>query len=389
MKKGKYYTLKNIVQRAPKAKYYMIYGERSNGKTFSVKHLGLFGLHEGKDVDINGYLDDGSQFAILRRFDEDFKGKRAVEMFSDIVSNKEEGNILEKRTKGKWNDIQYWMGSWWLVKRNEKGEVETKDSQPFAFKFSLTSMLHDKSISFPNVRNILFDEFLTNGYYLPDEFVTFMNVLSTIIRDRNDVRIFMCGNTVNKYSPYFADMGLKHVKNQKKGTIDVYTYPNPNLIVAVEYSDFPGKKKESDSYFAFDNPKLKMITSGDWEISIYPHLPYRYMPTDIIYNYFIQFDGETLHCEIINLNPNEENQLKCPVQFTYIHRKTTEIKDDGTTLIYQQEHDPRPNHSRRLAKPRSRMEKMIYSFFQKELVFYQDNEVGEVVRNFINWSMTN
>lgn len=387
-KKEPYYTLDNMIKKCPDAKYYVAYGERSNGKTFAGKYLALFGYHKN-GININGYLDDGSQYAYLRRYDEDFRGKRAQTLFDDIIHNPERGNILEKESKGRWNSISYWRDGWYLEKVNENGEVMEKDIQPFGYRFSITSMVHDKSTSYPNIRLIHYDEFITQGYYLPDEFVSFMNVISTIVRKRNDVRIFMTGNTVNKYCPYFADMGLKHVKTQKKGTIDVYTYPNPNLKVAVEYSDFPAKKKDSDVYFAFDNPKLKMITTGDWEINLYPHLPYRYYPNDVIFQYFIEFDNELLHAEIVYVEPNEKNELIYPVTFTYIHRKTTELKDNGKVLIYQQYEDPRPNHSRQLLRPRNEIEKKVAKYFKDEKVFYQDNDVGEVVRNYINWSSVN
>ena len=33
-----------------------------------------------------------------------------------------------------------------------------------------------------------------------------------------------------------------------------------------------------DVYFAFNNPKLQMITSGAWEMAIYPHNKVKYKP---------------------------------------------------------------------------------------------------------------
>ena len=49
----KHYSLKNILQQ--NALYNVIFGERSNGKTFAVLHLALFGYHKD-GIDINGYL---------------------------------------------------------------------------------------------------------------------------------------------------------------------------------------------------------------------------------------------------------------------------------------------------------------------------------------------
>lgn len=370
----KHYSLKNILQQ--NALYNVIFGERSNGKTFAVLHLALFGYHKD-GIDISGYLDDGTQLGIIRRWDTDFKGMKGQQMFDNFVSNEEKGNIIESETRGKYNYIYYYSGRWYLQKINkETGEVESKDETPFAFAFSLTSEEHYKSTSYPNIKLILFDEFLTRNYYLPDEFIKFESVLTTIIRLKTDVRIFMCGNTINKFCPYFAEMGLKNVKTMQRGKIDVYHYGNSGLVVAVEYSDFPTKTKASNKYFAFDNPKLQMITNGTWEMNIYPHLPFKYTHSDILYIYFIVFDGEILQCEIINRDD---------LTFTYIHRKTTPIKEGEEGIIYQQGYDVRSNYCRKINHPHSPIESKIADFFVREKVFYQDNEVGEIVRNYLMW----
>ena len=44
-----------------------------------------------------------------------------------------------------------------------------------------------------------------------DKFKTnLMAIFLTTKLDRKNVKIFMCGNTVNKYNPYFQEMGLKN-----------------------------------------------------------------------------------------------------------------------------------------------------------------------------------
>ena len=93
---------------------------------------------------------------------------------------------------------------------------------------------------------------MTRQYYLQNEFVLFTNVLSTIIRHRNDVKILMLANTVNKYCPYFKEMGLKHITEMEQGDIDVYTYGTSSLRVAVEYCKPFAKGKASDVYFTFN-----------------------------------------------------------------------------------------------------------------------------------------
>ena len=64
----------------------------------------------------------------------------------------------------------------------------------------------------------------------------------------------------------------------EQGSIDLYTYGTEGLTVAVEYCKAMAKSKQNNFYFAFNNPKLHMITNGAWELDIYPHCPYKYKP---------------------------------------------------------------------------------------------------------------
>lgn len=359
-----YYSLTNILR--VNADYNIIYGERSNGKTTAVQG---YALHD--------YITSGfrNQFAVIRRWKEDFRGKNMKNMFAGVILE-----WLVKWSKGEYNSIWYWAGAWYLVHYNDKGEKDKQSETPFAFAFALDEEEHYKSTSFPHIRTVLFDEFITRNYYLPNEFIAFQSVLSTIIRNRDDVKIFMCGNTINRYCIYFNEMGLKGVRTQKKGTIDTYSYGDTGLVVAVEYADSPSKHKPSNKYFAFDNPKLKMITEGEWEIAIYPHLPMKYYPTDIRYIYFVNFDSELLQCEIIN---------RQGTWFTYIHRKTTPIKDSKRELVFDTDYHPEARYRRRLSSPIDEYGKAIWKFFTAEKVFYQDNEVGEIMNNYLKWCETN
>lgn len=355
----KYWTPKKIL--AADAQYNMVIGQRSNGKTYAIEKYG-----------IEQYYKHHKQTAILRRFSEDFTGKRGAAMFDALVSNGEITSI----TGGEWTGVYYYGSRWYLCRYED--DTRVTDEVPFAYGFSISAMEHDKSTSYPNITTILFDEFLTRSIYLPDEFVLFQNVISTIKRQRTDVKIFMLGNTVTKYCPYFAEMGLKHVKAQKQGTIDIYTYGESGLRVAVEYCAEVKQSKEQDAYFAFDNPKLGMITGGVWELDIYPHLPpeCKYRPKDVVFTYFIIFDGEVLQCEIIVLNY---------VFITFIHRKSTPLKDPDTDLIYSPDYDPRPNWRRKITQPTTELENQIVKMWKQDKIFYQDNEVGEIVHNYLKF----
>lgn len=365
MSKEKFYSLTNILSH--NADYNMIYGERSNGKTTAVLKYAL------EDYVNSGY---NNQLAVVRRWEEDIKGMKAQQLFENVINL----GWVEELTKEKYNSIWFYSQRWYLCYYDEEGNKTAQDERPFALGFAVTSEEHYKSSAYPNITTILFDEFITRNYYLPEEFVKFQNLLSTIIRLRTNVKIFMCGNTINKYCPYFAEMGLSGIRKQKKGSIDIYKYGESNLTVAVEYSDFPSKKKESNKYFAFDNPKLEMITQGGWEIDIYPHLPAKYKPKDILFTFYIVFDGEMLEGKIIYAGD---------VVFMYIHRKTTPIKDDVNRLVYQQNPDYRVNYRTNILKPYKKVDFKIRDLIINKKIFYQDNEVGEIMNNYLKWCRMN
>lgn len=353
----KFYSLKNILSK--KADYNIIFGERSNGKTYACL---LYALER--------YITTGEQSAYIRRWREDLRGKRAESLFTNHTAN----GVIASLTGGKYNEVFYMSNKWYLSYYDTEKQKRFPDTTPFCFGFCLSEQEHEKSSSYPNVTTIIFDEFLTRRYYLPDEFMLLMNLLSTIIRQRDNVKVFMLGNTVNKFCPYFTEMGLKQVPVMEQGTIDIYRFGEHGCTVAVEYCSTIVKQKASNKYFCFDNQNLQMITGGKWELAVYPHLPCKYTPKDVLFKYYIKFNDTILQANIIQV----EEQI-----FTYIHAKTTPIKDEDNSLIYSLEMNGKPNYKRKLLSTASELETRVARFFAIDKVFYQNNEIGEIVRNYL------
>ena len=72
----RYYSLRKILQH--NATYNVIFGERSNGKSYAVHKYGL-----------EEFWKNGSQMAVIRRWQDDYTGKRGSTMFDGIVNNGE------------------------------------------------------------------------------------------------------------------------------------------------------------------------------------------------------------------------------------------------------------------------------------------------------------
>lgn len=356
----KFYDLRPILKKD--AVYNIIIGQRSNGKTYGLLKYG-----------IQNYFKTGKQFALLRRWDIDIKMKRATSMFS-VLNN---DNVVTKASKGEYTHIVYNTGKFFTATYDDdlKRYIYSEDNC-CGFIFSLSAMEHDKSISFPNVNLIIFDEFLSVQHnYLFNEFNVFMNVISTIVRNRDDIKIFMLGNTVDKYSPYFSNMGLNHITEQKQGTIEVYSYGDTKLKVAVEYCENIKKSKDSNNfYFAFDNPHLEMIKNGTWDLGIYPTKPIDFKNKDIQFIFFIIYNQNVYQCEVVFVDG---------YNFIYIHDKTTEIKNVDKDIIYSLDYVPKLNYTQNLLKPIYKVNQKILWYFLNNRVYYQNNNVGNAINSYL------
>lgn len=362
-RKFDYYEIRRIIKDYPNAKYYMIYGERSNGKTYSAL-----------DYALERYARNGEQFAYLRRWGEDIRPKTLSTLFDGHVRD----GRIKHWTGGQFSLVNYSRARFFLYNPTDDGGRD-EDTEPAGFAFDLNSMEHYKSTSFPKIKTIIFDEFMSRSGYLPNEWVLFGNTLSTIIRLRDDVKIIMLGNTVNKYCPYFAEMGITHLKDQKPGTIDVYHYGQSDLEVVCEYTESSAKRggKPSDVYFAFDNPELRMITDGSWEISVYPHLEKKPLPKDHVLDFFVEFEHDLLHGEVIAADSGP---------YIFLHAKTTPIKDPDNDIVYTTKHSIRWNYRVALTKHTDKLSLFIQKCLRENRIFYSTNEVGEIFRNYVMWS---
>lgn len=352
----------DLIREFPDATYYMAFGERSGGKTYTAL-----------DYALERWKFDGKTIAYIRRFDEALKPKRAQQLFSPFEKN----GYIEFITEGQYDCTVYRVGRWYFAKRDpETGKPDNISPEPFAYAFALSQVENDKSASFPDTDTIFFDEFLTRDYYFPNEFALLMNIISTIVRFRIGVKILMAANTVNQYNPYFGEMGLTHAPDLAPGGVECYNYGDSRLQVVVTHTEAPKQGKPSDYYFAFDNPRLKMVTESAWEIDIYPHYKGKIKNRDILYTFFILFDNNTLKCDVIRIDGGGA--------IINIVPHTGEIKDPET-LIYSPEISPLPNHRVNVMKPFYPIEQKIATLFKMDKVFYGTNQCGEVVRNYLKY----
>ena len=60
-------------------------------------------------------------------------------------------------------------------------------------------------------------------------------------------------------------------------------------------------------------------------------------------------------------------------------------QDFNKDVIYQIEDDSRPNILKNISIPIYDFQKTIWQFFRANKVFYQDNEVGDMIHAYLKW----
>lgn len=247
------------------AQYTVVWSGRSNGKTYSTLQYIL------RDIAAHGGC-----AVWLRREREDFRRGRAEGLFGGV---KRDGLITDLWPE--WEDVRYsaQKSAWYLTRTytDNRGKLHNElSAQPLMYAAALSEFMHDKGNDvYTGCRWIVLDEFIA-PYYLRSEWLFFKNCVSTVARDKQDIRIIMLGNTISPYNPYFREMGIESAKHFKPGTLALYEYAGTDLKVLCEYADMTEVSVRSDLY-AFDGAqgRASMISDGVWEVADYPRLPHR------------------------------------------------------------------------------------------------------------------
>ena len=195
-------------------------------KTFSRQRLfnfviggrGIGKTYGAKDTVIKNFLRAGKQFVYLRRYETEMPAAEMKNFFDDIASDYPD------------TDFRAYNG---LFRINN-------DIAGWYFPLSKAIML--KSIPFPNVSLIIFDEFIIEVgvyKYLPNEVKTFLECYSTISRDR-DVPVLFLSNAITMTNPYFLYFNLKFEKGQ---TIKLTKFISVELLQSPDFEKHMSQTK--------------------------------------------------------------------------------------------------------------------------------------------------
>lgn len=175
----------------------ILHGVRSRGKTF--------GLKESFALD---FLNKGDEFIYLRRYETELGTINSF--WDDIVDSSK----IPKEDAPKFKT---------------QGRKFLYDGQVCGYNFALSKASNYKSTPFHNVTNIFFDEYVIEDnvhHYLKNEVEFFLSFLDTVIRTRDNVKVWLCANNVTIVNPYTTYFNLVKRIGDKKWFLS-----NDNLIL--------------------------------------------------------------------------------------------------------------------------------------------------------------
>ena len=306
-----YYNLDEIDSK--NAQINLIYGERSNGKSYQVKHKKAINPYIESITDS---INERKRFMLIRRWKEEIKPEKIEQYFLDVD--------IYKLTEGKYNCLSLYKGKIWLSNYNPEGKPQIKRGDYIGYVVALSTEQTYAGASYLDVDNMIFEEFMARGSYLPHEPDKLMNLFSTVDRKRGTTRLWLVGNTISRVCPYIEEWGLHEIlSEQKQGDINVIDIPTgfydeegkeEKIKLALEYC-----KSTGTSSHVIGKHK-DMLNQGAWQSDPQPHLPLSYNEYDVMFRMMFKYGSFKFIAEYLFDNVKE--------YCWYIYPYKGEIKDD-------------------------------------------------------------
>ena len=206
----------------------IIVGNRGGGKSYGAKEKA-----------VENFIKKKEQFGYIRRYKDDLK-KPLEQFYKDIA---QEFPDHECKVEG---DKVYIR-----IKADAKQKWTEKDLAGFGF--SLSTANNKKSMSFPDISMLIFDEFLLeegNQRYLPNEVEKLLNLYETVARPGSGhrrVTLWLLGNAISITNPYFLYWDLKMPKSMDKNGKWIWKHPTrPILVEDVRNEGFIDAKRNTE-----------------------------------------------------------------------------------------------------------------------------------------------
>lgn len=187
------------------ALFNFIVGARGVGKTYGAKQWAL-----------QRFLKTGEEFIYVRRYQTELKNIRTF-----------------------WDDMRDAFPNHELEVTKQKELL--CDGERAGRVIALSTAKVQKSVPYPSVRTIIFDEFILDKghhHYLPDEVTNFLELYSTIAR-LHDVRVIALSNALTITNPYFLYFTIDVPRDRE------FRVKDDILIQVVENSKYTQKARDT------------------------------------------------------------------------------------------------------------------------------------------------
>lgn len=206
----------------------VILGNRGGGKSFGAKWYV-----------IDRFIKYGEQFGYIRRYKEDLINPMK-QFFKDI--------------EYKYPDYEFKVDkNSFYIRLKTGAEGGWKESDIAGYGFSLSTANNKKSISYPNITTLIYDEFLLekgSQHYLKNEPMALLSLYETVARPGTDhprVILFMLANAITVTNPYFLYWDLKMPTKKDKNDKWIWKHPTrPILVEDVKNEKFIDRKKNTE-----------------------------------------------------------------------------------------------------------------------------------------------
>lgn len=345
----------------------IIWGERSNGKSYQVKNKKA----------ILKYLDSVKKdpnkphrFMLIRRFREEVKKHLIEQYFADVDTY--------KLTEGKYNCITYYSGKlyfgWY-----DMDTAKTKRGEHIGYVAALSAEQHFAGTSMLDVYDIIFEEFMSRGLYLgkrePDKL---MNLYCTIDRKRHEVKLWLVGNSISRVCPYLTQWNLQNIiARQKQGTIEeleIASTEDDSVKIAIEYCKSTGVSSHTIG------ANKEMLNNGSWQVTPQPKLPHSINEYKKLFK--IGFCYQSFKFIGLLIEDNENNNL---CWFIYPYEK----EFDKDLIIFSDLIKTNPLYQRNIYDITIKNDKLknILSTFREGNIFYASDLCGTDFKQVIDFSI--
>lgn len=339
-------------------KYFVICTERSIGKTTNIL---LFGMIAHKI--------HGTQLQYIRQTETMIEPKNMRQLFATI----EQFDYIQKITKNRWSSVLYYARGWYYCNRDDNGKVIEQEEKPFMYCLAINrNMIYKSTYSAPDGDILIFDEFCSK-FYPQDEFIDFCDLVKTIIRERTSPIIFLLGNTIDRYHPYFSELELLNITTSMPLGEHTETITSGGTPIYIEFATrekTPDKIRLNRIFFGFRNKKLGSITGADWSITPVQHIDKDDDPEIIAKNFYINIESYLINLELAT---SEKYGLHILAHFAIQTYPDSHIYSLENMLDYRY----------RYKLGHDRLDRLIWTLYERKKFYYQSNNVGALVDKFI------